>query len=68
METQQALRMGRHKTLSDVLFHALEFEAAREASRGYIKASKVDTLEALPMFEELMKQMKDMAESKEHVN
>ncbi|KAJ8952419.1 hypothetical protein NQ318_014511, partial [Aromia moschata] len=34
-EMQQALRLGRHTTISDVLVAALEFKAAKEASRSY---------------------------------
>ncbi|KAJ8941376.1 hypothetical protein NQ318_003629 [Aromia moschata] len=34
-EMQQALRLGRHTTISDVLVAALEFKAAKEASRNY---------------------------------
>ncbi|KAJ8935361.1 hypothetical protein NQ318_021627 [Aromia moschata] len=32
---QQALRLGRHTTISDALVAALEFKAAKEASRNY---------------------------------
>ncbi|KAJ8944082.1 hypothetical protein NQ318_005992 [Aromia moschata] len=34
-EMQQALRLGRHTTISDALVAALEFKAAKEASRNY---------------------------------
>ncbi|KAJ8942563.1 hypothetical protein NQ318_021965 [Aromia moschata] len=34
-EMQQALRRGRHTTISDVMVAALEFKAAKEASRNY---------------------------------
>ncbi|KAJ8945016.1 hypothetical protein NQ318_016261 [Aromia moschata] len=34
-EMQQALRLGRHTTISDALVAALEFKAAKEASRSY---------------------------------
>ncbi|KAJ8948844.1 hypothetical protein NQ318_013496 [Aromia moschata] len=34
-EMQQALRLGRHTTISDALIAALEFKAAKEASRCY---------------------------------
>ncbi|KAJ8954280.1 hypothetical protein NQ318_005862 [Aromia moschata] len=34
-EMQQALRLGRHATISDALMAALEFKAAKEASRNY---------------------------------
>ncbi|KAJ8934750.1 hypothetical protein NQ318_004600 [Aromia moschata] len=34
-EMQQALRLGRHTTISDALIAALEFKAAKEASRSY---------------------------------
>ncbi|KAJ8962270.1 hypothetical protein NQ318_018249 [Aromia moschata] len=35
IEMQQALRLGRHTTISDALVAALEFKAAKEASRTY---------------------------------
>ncbi|KAJ8957234.1 hypothetical protein NQ318_007798 [Aromia moschata] len=35
IEMQQALRIGRHTTISDALIAALEFKAAKEASRSY---------------------------------
>ncbi|KAJ8934212.1 hypothetical protein NQ318_021637 [Aromia moschata] len=34
-EMQQVLRLGRHTTISDALVAALEFKAAKEASRSY---------------------------------
>ncbi|KAJ8954556.1 hypothetical protein NQ318_000790, partial [Aromia moschata] len=34
-EMQQALRLGRHTTISDARIAALEFKAAKEASRSY---------------------------------
>ncbi|KAJ8948000.1 hypothetical protein NQ318_011887 [Aromia moschata] len=34
-EMQQALRLGRHTTICDALIAALEFKAAKEASRSY---------------------------------
>ncbi|KAJ8962236.1 hypothetical protein NQ318_018208 [Aromia moschata] len=34
-EMQQALRLGRHTTISDAFIAALEFKAAKEASRSY---------------------------------
>ncbi|KAJ8961687.1 hypothetical protein NQ318_021286 [Aromia moschata] len=40
-EMQQALRLGRHTTISDVLVAALEFKAAKEASRNYKPKIKV---------------------------
>ncbi|KAJ8932525.1 hypothetical protein NQ318_012846 [Aromia moschata] len=39
-EMQQALRLGRHTTISDVLVAALEFKAAKEASMNYKPPSK----------------------------
>ncbi|KAJ8942133.1 hypothetical protein NQ318_021640, partial [Aromia moschata] len=40
-EMQQALRLGRHTTISDALVAALEFKAAKEASRSYKSRIKV---------------------------
>ncbi|KAJ8962919.1 hypothetical protein NQ318_001330 [Aromia moschata] len=40
-EMQQALRLGRHTTISDALIAALEFKAAKEASRSYKSLIKV---------------------------
>ncbi|KAJ8946043.1 hypothetical protein NQ318_005521 [Aromia moschata] len=46
-EMQQALRLGRHTTISDALIAALEFKAAKEASRSYktreLESGKQDT-------------------------
>ncbi|KAJ8948977.1 hypothetical protein NQ318_023001, partial [Aromia moschata] len=40
-EMQQALRLGRHTTICDALIAALEFKAAKEASRSYKSLIKV---------------------------
>lgn len=40
-ETQRALRLARPKTLTEALATALDFEAAKEASRGYVKVRTV---------------------------
>ncbi|KAJ8935621.1 hypothetical protein NQ318_006464 [Aromia moschata] len=45
-EMQQALRLGRHTTISDALIAALEFKAAKEASRSYktrVRQGRVST-------------------------
>ncbi|KAJ8944187.1 hypothetical protein NQ318_016168, partial [Aromia moschata] len=42
-EMQQALRLGRHTTISDALVAALEFKAAKEASRSYKSRGRVST-------------------------
>ncbi|KAJ8956618.1 hypothetical protein NQ318_013971 [Aromia moschata] len=42
-EMQQALRLGRHATISDALIAALEFKAAKEASRNYKPLVRQDT-------------------------
>ncbi|GJQ71606.1 hypothetical protein Trydic_g19331, partial [Trypoxylus dichotomus] len=34
IEVQQAIRMGRHRKCSNALIHALEFEAAKQASKA----------------------------------
>ncbi|KAJ8958333.1 hypothetical protein NQ318_017479 [Aromia moschata] len=41
-EMQQALRLGRHTTISDALIAALEFKAAKEASRSYTTRVRQD--------------------------
>ncbi|KAJ8935901.1 hypothetical protein NQ318_016234 [Aromia moschata] len=48
-EMQQALRLGRHTTISDALVAALEFKAAKEASRSYksrVRQVKFDECQA----------------------
>ncbi|KAJ8936945.1 hypothetical protein NQ318_015563 [Aromia moschata] len=48
-EMQQALRLGRHTTISDALVAALEFKAAKEASRSYkSRGARVDYLYSMP--------------------
>ncbi|KAJ8943823.1 hypothetical protein NQ318_020895 [Aromia moschata] len=49
-EMQQALRLGRHTTISDALIAALEFKAAKEASRSYktrVRQDKFDECQSL---------------------
>ncbi|KAJ8936966.1 hypothetical protein NQ318_015629 [Aromia moschata] len=49
-EMQQALRLGRHTTISDALIAALEFKAAKEASRSYktrVRQVKFDECQSL---------------------
>ncbi|KAJ8953363.1 hypothetical protein NQ318_023479 [Aromia moschata] len=49
-EMQQALRLGRHTTISDALIAALEFKAAKEASRNYktrVRQVKFDECQSL---------------------
>ncbi|KAJ8976282.1 hypothetical protein NQ317_001921 [Molorchus minor] len=40
-ETQQALRLARCKKLNEVLAYALEFEAAKQASRGHTRIRQI---------------------------
>ncbi|KAJ8980943.1 hypothetical protein NQ317_000266 [Molorchus minor] len=42
-ETQQALRLARCKKLNEVLAHALEFEADKQASRGHSRIRQIRT-------------------------
>ncbi|KAJ8981436.1 hypothetical protein NQ317_015638 [Molorchus minor] len=42
-ETQQALRLARCKKLNEVLAYALEFEAAKQASRGHTRIRQIRT-------------------------
>lgn len=44
-EAQQALRLARAKNLGDVLAHALEFEAAKQASRGHLKIRQLHAVD-----------------------
>ncbi|KAJ8952318.1 hypothetical protein NQ318_017212 [Aromia moschata] len=49
-EMQQALRLGRYTTISDALIAALEFKAAKEASRSYktrVRQVKFDEFQSL---------------------
>ncbi|KAJ8948954.1 hypothetical protein NQ318_022976 [Aromia moschata] len=59
-EMQQALRLGRHTTISDVLVAALEFKAAKEASRNYKpKVRQVTFDESQSLKETIEKIMRD---------
>ncbi|KAJ8971499.1 hypothetical protein NQ317_013138 [Molorchus minor] len=42
-ETQQALRLARCKKLNEVLAYSLEFEAAKQASRGHTRIRQIRT-------------------------
>ncbi|KAJ8984469.1 hypothetical protein NQ317_006129 [Molorchus minor] len=42
-KTQQALRLARCKKLNEVLSYALEFEAAKQASRGHTRIRQIRT-------------------------
>jgi Zinc knuckle len=61
-ETQQALRLARHKELGEVLAHALEFEAAKQASQGHLKVRQLQTLGEVPkdLVEELREKIKNL--------
>ncbi|KAJ8953333.1 hypothetical protein NQ318_012128 [Aromia moschata] len=56
-ETQQALRQGRHRTLNDALSHALEFEAAKVASRGHVKVRRVPAVDEAPGQDDVWEQL-----------
>ncbi|KAJ8949819.1 hypothetical protein NQ318_000517 [Aromia moschata] len=59
-EMQQALWLGRHTTISDVLVAALEFKAAKEASRNYKpKVRQVTFDESQSLKETIEKIMRD---------
>ncbi|KAJ8933328.1 hypothetical protein NQ318_020831 [Aromia moschata] len=47
-ETQQALRLGRHRSLNDALSHALKLIAAKVASRGHVKVRRVSAVDEAP--------------------
>ncbi|KAJ8945110.1 hypothetical protein NQ318_001575 [Aromia moschata] len=71
-EMQQALRLGRHTTISDALIAALEFKAAKEASRSYktrVRQVKFDecqslkeTIEAAMQIENQDAQVREMSD------
>ncbi|KAJ8961507.1 hypothetical protein NQ318_014757 [Aromia moschata] len=56
-ETQQALRLGRHRTLNDALSHALEFEAAKVASRGHVKVRRIPAVDEAPGQDDVWEQL-----------
>ncbi|UYV81700.1 hypothetical protein LAZ67_20002038, partial [Cordylochernes scorpioides] len=67
-ECQQSVRMSEAKTLQEALIHALKFEAARDATRGYQKVVRVvktdefqkdgDIKEAISQLQRTVKEMK----------
>ncbi|KAJ8955269.1 hypothetical protein NQ318_000297, partial [Aromia moschata] len=67
-EMQQALRLGRHTTISDALIAALEFKAAKEASRSYktrIRQVKFDECQSLQeTLEKIMRELNEIKQSK----
>ncbi|KAJ8958740.1 hypothetical protein NQ318_016468 [Aromia moschata] len=66
-EMQQALRLGRHTTISDALVAALEFKAAKEASRSYksrVRQVKFDECQSLPeTMEKIMRALDEIKQS-----
>ncbi|KAJ8935649.1 hypothetical protein NQ318_004490 [Aromia moschata] len=66
-EMQQALRLGRHTTISDALVAALEFKAAKEASRSYksrVRQVKFDECQSLPeTMEKIMRALNQIKQS-----
>ncbi|KAJ8937331.1 hypothetical protein NQ318_011835 [Aromia moschata] len=67
-EMQQALRLGRHTTISDALIAALEFKAAKEASRSYkplVRQVKFDECQSLKKtLEKMMRELNEIKQSK----
>ena len=59
-ETQQALRLGRHKLLCEALTHAMEFEAAKHASRSHARVRQLSTTEKQPAESELLDLLRKM--------
>ncbi|KAJ8948957.1 hypothetical protein NQ318_022979 [Aromia moschata] len=62
-EMQQALRLGRHTTISDALIAALEFKAAKEASRSYktrVRQVKFDECQSLKETKEVERRKWDI--------
>ncbi|UYV70790.1 K02A2.6-like [Cordylochernes scorpioides] len=67
-ECQQSVRMSEAKTLQEALIHALKFEAARDATRGYQKVVRVvktdesqkdgDIKEAISQLQRTVEEMK----------
>lgn len=45
LETQQAVRLGNRNTLTETLAYALQFEAAKQATRNQVRARQVNILE-----------------------
>ncbi|KAJ8947968.1 hypothetical protein NQ318_021066 [Aromia moschata] len=66
-EMQQALRLGRHTTISDALIAALEFKAAKEASNSYktkVRQVKFDECQSLKeTVEKLMQELNEIKQS-----
>ncbi|KAJ8943097.1 hypothetical protein NQ318_009171 [Aromia moschata] len=67
IEMQQALRLGRHNTISDALVAALEFKAAKEASRSYkfrVRQVKFDECQSLKeTVDKLMRELNEIKQS-----
>ncbi|KAJ8951465.1 hypothetical protein NQ318_000159 [Aromia moschata] len=67
-EMQQALRLGRHTTISDALVAALEFKAAKEASRSYksrVRQIKFDECQSLQeTLEKIKRELNEIKQSK----
>lgn len=66
-DIQQTLRLARPRTLDDALAHALEFEAAKQASRkNYCKIRRtVEEPETTESIEEVVRRMFEELRSKE---
>ncbi|KAJ8955239.1 hypothetical protein NQ318_000265 [Aromia moschata] len=66
-EMQQALRLGRHTTVSNALVAALEFKAAKEASRSYksrVRQVKFDECQSLQeTMEKIMRELNEIKQS-----
>ncbi|UYV84144.1 K02A2.6-like, partial [Cordylochernes scorpioides] len=72
-ECQQSVRMSEAKTLQEALIHALKFEAARDATRGYQKVVRVvktdesqkdgDIKEAISQLQRTVEEMKKKVSS-----
>ncbi|KAJ8951657.1 hypothetical protein NQ318_012328 [Aromia moschata] len=66
-EMQQALRLGRHITISDVLVATLEFEAAKKAPRRYkprVRQIKFDECQSFnETMEKIIRELNEMRQS-----
>ncbi|KAJ8952760.1 hypothetical protein NQ318_008075 [Aromia moschata] len=66
IEMQQALRLGRHTTISDAIVAALEFKAAKEASRSHksrVRQVKFDECQSLQeTIEKIMRNLNQTVE------
>ncbi|POS82770.1 hypothetical protein EPUL_005785, partial [Erysiphe pulchra] len=59
LETQQAVKLARPKTLNDALTQAMEFEAVRNSVRNHARIRAVNAESPVPCMEELVQKVLD---------